>query len=1047
MKRALKIIGWTLLGIVLTVVVAATIVCYVVFTPERLTPIARQAADRFITAEHQIGSVDLTFFSTFPRFGLRADGLLIINPKAGAQNDTVVSAPKLVATVDVMEFLNHRNLHVHEAILDEAFVNFYIAPDGTTNLTDVFVTSPDTTEEDTTAFSLPFKELRVDGLRVKARYITFEDAKDTISAALGETGLAASAAKWSDMFVSLDAKDVCASLKGDRYADSISVRLDAPMAINLDSMHFAFRRAELAVNEFALVLSGSADIRDSITLDLGLATKGKWQIKPLMALVPEKFAKSLSDLDVDGEAELEAVIQGFVSETQMPRVQAHLTLEDGEGSYKPLPYTLRDMELDANADIRLTEGEISNVEIHRLAAKTKDSKLAANGRIEDLMGDMLLDLALNLDANLPDFAYFLPEKMDLSGRAKGTAKARIRLADLTAMRLEKGKISADLDLKDIHYAMDSMVADLPRTHATIQMPNPRPSKPKVNWAHIGLITDRVDFEMATPLKAALKESTIQLEAGNMLSKDPVLYAAVGLDSERPVEVEMDSMGGTIDAPTLQLYAEYNTKDTTVMPVVQATLKCDALDGFFKDIKADKAELGISRLEASLSGGRKDKSAPRLQAKLHTSALDARMGDELSAKTGTLALEAAARYKAGEENILLQWNPRLKVDLKSGELNIPERLPEPVYIPSIEFSYSNREMTIANSRIELGNSDLNIAGTVRNIGKWFRHEAILEGKLDVVSDHCDANQLMAWFSADKGSEEDTPTASEGERSNSETVQQQSGPTAESDPFLVPTDVDLALTTHIRSVDVFNQNAKDLKGGLYIKDGTLILDEMGFVCRAAKLQLTAMYRSQRRNHLYLGFDYHMIDVDIDELLTMIPNLEQMVPMLSSFKGAARFHLAAETYLNSAYQPKLSTLRGAASLTGKDLVVLDGETFSKISKLLLFNKKTENRIDSIDAEITIYKNEIDVYPLCVQMDNYMVALGGRHNTDMTFDYDINVLSPIYLGVNVSGNIDDLKIKLAKCKFARDFKPHWYQKADNQSRELRERIKQSMEKNVRIQ
>ena len=884
----------------------------------------------------------------------------------------------------------------------------------------------------------------MDGLRVKARYITFEDAKDTISAALGETGLAASAAKWSDMFVSLDAKDVCASLKGDRYADSISVRLDAPMAINLDSMHFAFRRAELAVNEFALVLSGSADIRDSIALDLGLATKGKWQIKPLMALIPAKFAKSLSDLDVDGEAELEAVIQGFVSETQMPRVQAHLTLEDGEGSYKPLPYTLRDMELDANADIRLTEGEISNVEIHRLAAKTKDSKLVANGRIEDLMGDMLLDLALNLDANLPDFAYFLPEKMDLSGRAKGTAKARIRLADLTAMRLEKGKISADLDLKNIHYAMDSMVADLPKTHATIQMPNPRPSKPKVNWAHIGLITDRVDFEMATPLKAALKESTIQLEAGNMLSKDPVLYAAVGLDSERPVEVEMDSMGGTIDAPALRLYAEYNTKDTTVMPVVQATLKCDALDGFFKDIKA---ELGISRLEASLSGGRKDKSAPRLQAKLHTSALDARMGDELSAKTGTLALEAAARYKAGEENILLQWNPRLKVDLKSGELNIPERLPEPVYIPSIEFSYSNREMTIANSRIELGNSDLNIAGTVRNIGKWFRHEAILEGKLDVVSDHCDANQLMAWFSADSGSEEETPTASEGERSNSETVQQQSGPTAESDPFLVPTDVDLALTTHIRSVDVFNQNAKDLKGGLYIKDGTLILDEMGFVCRAAKLQLTAMYRSPRRNHLYLGFDYHMIDVDIDELLTMIPNLEQMVPMLSSFKGAARFHLAAETYLNSAYQPKLSTLRGAASLTGKDLVVLDGETFSKISKLLLFNKKTENRIDSIDAEITIYKNEIDVYPLCVQMDNYMVALGGRHNTDMTFDYDINVLSPIYLGVNVSGNIDDLKIKLAKCKFARDFKPHWYQKADNQSRELRERIKQSMEKNVRIQ
>jgi len=678
-----------------------------------------------------------------------------------------------------------------------------------------------------------------------------------------------------------------------------------------------------------------------------------------------------------------------------------------------------------------------------LEAKTKKSALSAQGEIDDLMGDMLLDLKLKLDANLPDFAYFLPEKMNLDGKAKGTAKAKIRLDDLTEMRLEKGKISADLDLADIHYEMDSMMADLPKTHALLTLPNPKPSKPKANWVRIDLNTDKIDFEMAMPLKAKLKQSDIQLEAGNILSNDPVNYAAIGLQTERPVEIDMDTIGGIIDAPKLTMYAEYNTKDSTVMPVLQASLDCDALDGFYSDIKA---QLKASSLNAAISGGRKDKSAPRLKAQLTTAGLDARMGETLTAKTDRLHLEAAARYKANEENILLQWNPRLTVQLTNGETNLPELLPEPVYIPSIDFSYSNREMAIRDARLELGNSDLNLKGNVRNIGGWFRKDTILEGELDVVSDHCDANQLMAWFSADSGSEETAETADFNEQKQESTPAANNEPKSETEPFLVPTDVNLALNTHMREVEIFTQTATDLKGGLYVNDGTLILDEMGFVCRAAKLQLTAMYRTPRRNHLYLGMDYHMIDVDIDELLTMIPNLEQMVPMLSSFKGAAQFHLAAETYLNSQYQPKMSTLRGAASLTGKDLVVLDGETFSKISKLLLFNKKTENRIDSINAEMTIYKNEIDIYPLCVQMDNYMVALGGRHNTDMTFNYDINVLSPIYLGVNVSGNIDDLKIKLAKCKFAQDFKPHWYQKADNQSRELRERIKRSMEKNVRI-
>ena len=1006
--KALKIIGWTLLGLVLTVVAVACIAMYIIFTPERLTPVARQAADKFIACKYEIGEVDLTFFSTFPRFGLRADGLLLINPKEGAQNDTVVEAKHLVATVDVAEFFNHQNLHVYEAILDDASVNFYIAPDGTTNLSGAFITSPDTVEEiDTTAFSLPFNELRVDGLRIKANAITFVDAKDTIEASLGETELSAKAESWDDMLIGLEAKDVCARLKGETYADNLHVELIAPMAMNLDSMHFAFDGAYLSVNEFGIRLEGDITLGDVIDMDARLTTD-TWDIESVMAIVPKRFTKSIEAYKLQGDITLDASAKGTYSDSSMPVVT-----------------------------------------LHQLKANLWKSQLEAKGTISDIEKDMLLDLNLALNANLPDFKAFLPKAMTLTGKTKGTANSKIHLSDLTEMRLHKGKIGADLTLKDIHYAMDSMIADLPATHAVIQIPNSKPSKPKVNWARIDLETDKLDFSMATPLKAALKKSSIQLEAGNVLSNDPVLYAAVGLQSERPIEVEMDSMGGTIDAPKLKAYAEYNTKDTTVMPVLQASIDCDALDGFFKDITAD---LKASQLEASLSGGRKDKSAPRLKAKLNTQALNARMGEELKAKTGKLALEVGARYNKNGENVLLQWNPRLNINLKDGEVNIPERLPEPVFIPSIEFSYSNREMNIANSRIELGNSDLNLKGNVQNIGKWFRHEDILIGELDIVSNHCDANQLLAWFSADEGSEEENnPTPSlptgEGEKTVTTTsLEGRTGGVSESDPFLVPTDVDLALNTHMQSVDIFNQNAKDLKGGIYVRNGILILDEVGFVCRAAKLQLTGMYRTPRRNHLYAGFDYHMIDVDIDELLTMIPDLEQMMPMLSSFKGAAEFHLAAETYLNSQYKPKMSTLRGAASLTGKDLVVLDSETFSKISKLLLFNKKTENKIDSINAEITIYKNEIDVYPLCVQMDNYMVALGGRHNTNMTFDYDINVLSPIYLGVNVSGTIDDLQIKLAKCKFAQDFRPRWFDKTDTQSRELRERIKQSMEKNVRI-
>ena len=941
--KALKILCWTLLGIVLTVVAVVSIAMYVVFTPQRLTPVAREAADRFIACPYEIGEVDLTFFSTFPRFGLRADGLLLINPMEGAQNDTVVEAKHFVATVDVKEILDKNNLHVYELILEDAKVNFYIAPDGKTNLSDAFITSPDTTEEDTAAFSLPFDKLKVDGRHIQAHAITFVDAKDTIEASLGETELSAKAESWDDMLLALDAKDVCATLQGERYADSLHLELIAPMAMNLDAMHFALDGARLAVNEFDLRLEGDVTLGDAIDMDMRLET-GTWDIESLMAIVPASMTKSIKPDKLKGNIALDATAKGMYSDTQMPVVT-----------------------------------------LHALKANLWKSQLEAKGVISDIESDMLLDLQLALDANIPDFKAFIPKGMTVVGKTKGTLDAKIRMSDLSEMRLEKGQIAANLNLAGIRYEQDSILAILPRSKAKILIPNAQPSKKQVNWARVDLEADKIDFVMGKTIDAFMDAPVIHAEVANIL-KDQEIYFA--------------------------------------------TIRVDALDAIYEDIKADLKE---SELEAFYSGEGK------IGAKLKTTSLNGRMGEELIAKTGPLALEVSSRYDEKGENALLKWNPRVKIDLKNGELDLPNRLPERVHITSIEFKYSNREMTIDNSRIELGNSDLNLKGHVRNIGKWFRHEDILQGELEVISDHCDANQLLVWFSDDKGSEETEEEAAKAAAAKDSA-------TVESEPFLVPTDVDLALMTHMREVEIFNQHAKDLKGGIYVKDGTLILDEVGFVCRAAKLQLTAMYRTPRRNHIYTGLDYHMIDVDIDELMTMIPNLEEMVPMLSSFKGAAQFHLAVETYMNSQYKPKMSTLRGAASLTGKDLVVLDGETFSKISKLLLFNKKTENKIDSINAELTIYKNEIDVYPLCVQMDNYMVALGGRHNTNMTFDYDINVLSPIYLGVNVSGTMDDLQIKLAKCKFAQDFKPHWYQKADTQSRELRERIKQSMEKNVRI-
>ncbi|OQC02756.1 MAG: hypothetical protein BWX77_01018 [Bacteroidetes bacterium ADurb.Bin090] len=248
-------------------------------------------------------------------------------------------------------------------------------------------------------------------------------------------------------------------------------------------------------------------------------------------------------------------------------------------------------------------------------------------------------------------------------------------------------------------------------------------------------------------------------------------------------------------------------------------------------------------------------------------------------------------------------------------------------------------------------------------------------------------------------------------------------------------------------VGNQIATNLTGRLYVKDDALVLEEIGFVSAAARLKLTALYRSPRPNHLYLGLDYHMVDIQIDELLSMFPDLDTIMPMLSSFKGQGEFHLAAETYLDKNYNLKKSTLRGASSIRGDNLVLMDSETFGKISKILMFNKKTENKIDSLSAEFTVFKNEVDVYPFTIVMDKYKAVVGGRHNLDMSFDYHISLLEsplPMRLGVNISGTMDDLKIRPAACKYPENYRPVSRRIVDAQKLELRKLIRETLIKQM---
>ncbi len=1053
MKKFWKIFGITLGSLLGVILIAVLVAIYVVFTPARLTPIVRNVAADFITCDHEIGEVELTFFSTFPEFGLKVNGLYIVNPMEGAPSDTLLAAPEVVATVDVMKFLNESNLAVHTLRLADAQANIFINKAGKTNF-DVFPASTDTIEEpDTTAFSLPFNELAVDNLELVASKIRFVSEQDSINAMLDNTMLTSNISSWDDVNVGLDVEALSLQIGAEELADSLHVSIHLPhTGVNLAAMQFTLRNAALGINAFDINVNGTVSLQDDIALDATLALQD-WQVVEVLKLVPDSYLSMLNGIDIDGGLlSLSAHAKGVLNDSTMPIVDASLSLSDAQGAYKEVfPYYLQKIDLQAAAHLDLNDSLASTAIIDQLYATTGTTSVTASGSVSELLADMLCDLKLNLNVHLPDVEYYLndtkPYANTLQGKMQGTAQAKIRLSDLTDMNLKRGNISGNFYLTDLDVAYDSMLVQAPKAELGFMIPNrtkdqEQKTKNKTNWIDATLKLNGLNFVM-DDIHATLGESNLSLQASDVLSKDPMLYANVALSSSA-IEADMDSMAATIQQPALTAYVEYDTKDSTAIPMADISLAFADLQGHYTDIVA---HLQQSDLAAELSGTRRDKSQPQLKATMHTAAIQASMGGDMKIDTKQLSLTASARHNPKAENVLLQWNPRLNVDFNEGVVDMAS-LSEKIYIPKIKFDYSNRQANIHESQVSVGNSHFALSGEVRNIGKWLREKGTLEGELNFVSEHTDVNELMLLVSADSGTEEDiqAPQSPEGGASASEQSPLLQEGTGEANPFLVPKNVNLTLNTHIKEALVFDQVARNLGGKLYIQDGVLVLEEMGFICNAAKLQLTAMYKTPRRNHIYCGLDYHMIDINIQELVNMIPQIDTMMPMLRSFRGAGEFHIAAETYMNANYDLKTSTLRGACSISGKDLVLLDGETFSKIAKILMFSKKTENKVDSISVEATLFKKNIDIYPFCLSMDNYMAAVGGRHNLDMSFDYHIDLLSPFYIGVDVKGTFDDLKIRPAKVKYAKDFRPIFRREVDTQSANLKQQIRNSLKKNVQI-
>ncbi len=1034
MKKPLKIGLISLGSILLLIIIAASIALFCIFSPSKLAKIVNSQADRFLTCEFHMDNAGLTFFKTFPKIGLDLENVVLKNPQNADVSDTLLFVKDCLATLNIRELIKNKHAEINDFSLENGLLNLYVDENGNGNY-DVF-RSNDTSSFD---YSIDLQKVKAKNLDIryqngKAKQKAAAKGVDlTVNGKFENNNIEGKAKIYADNLVfamkdstalSFSGDDVMVSYDGvftdfnlidgnlvadvsntvlchdtTTYLNGMDLSVSSDLQADLSALDFELQETRLKLEDQTLDVNGSVDIdtlSSDIHTDLHYET-GNWNIDWILPLIPRSIiGNTLDDMQIHGTLALEGDVKGTLSDKETPKVTSGIKWTNGDFAMKDLPLDFTNVE--GHFDLNLDLDNQTDLTVKSLSATTrKRNKITASGTVKNLLGKMLLNILATGKLHVADFKDFLPEDFTEYG-GKADLKVNTQLTydpekEFTVDNITKATINGQFtDLKMLYE--DTMSVYSPDLQVDLTFPVTEKPYKIDEWLNAKVKTSELSIQnIRTRERKEINGSSIQLDAYT----NNLLDSTVDLKFATTYKLNQLSMwADTISAHLSNPQGVFVLKNMNQMRL---------------DYNGNNAIVYVSNSGQSTSS---------------------KKGNLIDFSMDKLNLKAEIDYKDNEENPLLRWSPVVKLQTTNAKADIRD-IAHAIKIPALDIDFNPKKCVLKKANIQFGQSAASLTGTITGIEPFLHGTGLLKGNLDLVADYLNLNELMDLADGFGAPDSLIEQAEQIEAKNGDS------------PFIVPFGMDVNMKTTIKKALYEDVEFRNIAGRVYVKDGVLVLEEMGLTNDAARMQLTAMYRTPRMNHLFLGFDFHLLDIKIDKLIAMIPEVDTILPMLKAFSGNAEFHFAAETYLKSNYDIKYSTLRGAAAINGHDLVVLDSETYKNIAKKLMFSKKTENKIDSLSTEITIYKNEIDVYPFLLSIDKYSAIISGRHNLDMTYDYNISLVKPIRIGLDIIGLEDKLKFKVGKAKYATMFQPEKRKVVETSVLELKTLINKTLQANVK--
>lgn len=946
-KKTLKISGITLGTVLLVLLVAIAFVINFIVTPKKLTPVVLDAANQTLNAHLDMESVELTFFSTFPQFGLKVkNGSLVskaLNDSSWCKTDSLLSFKECVLTVNPIAYLTENRIVVHNLSLEEVAVYAYRNKAGKANW-EVTRASVDTIPADTASTDFN-SEIDIRNIELKHANLVFDDRNTDIYSRIDDANLKLrlSLTKGiSTLGLKFDNKNILFWQQGELLVNKIATSLRTDIMVDRQTAVWKLKDTELDVNGIRLDVNG-AFRRDTVAKTIGMDLEYGLHapsMETVLRMIPKSYVKD-TKVSAKGEVTVSGRVRGVYGDKKLPAVSLKIGIKEASAQYKGLPYGIDEVTADFDAYVDLMRHQPSYLNLKIFHFKGAHTEVLADAKVDDLLDDPLITFHTKSTVDLDALAKTFPlqESVTITGKLDADMGMKCRLSALKKQDIGRMKLGGKLELKDFELKDTAKDFDF-----------------------LGNATFR--FRDNETLQAQMDVRKLVLRS-RFLSSD--------------IERLVANVSST------------NPQDTNRI----VSLQCDMEVSKLRASMGDSIKLYSARAKAQAALGPQevDVTKPAIDFSLRADSLF------FSAAGTRMAMNVAGiKMKADKLNDSL-WMPKGIVGFNRLRFRTPE-FGLPIRMSKTAVTVDGPKITLKNASVRIGRSNMTATGDMMGVYRAMTKGEKLTAHLSLTSDLIDCNQLINSLSFPEDTTE---------------VLTDSVP-SEMKLFVIPRNIDFELQTDLKKVIFEKMLFENVHGAVDIKNQAIHLEDLSIRALDADMKAVMVYKAGSPRGGYAGFDFKIRNINIAKLVDFVPALDTIVPMLRSFKGRVMFDVAADARLDSAMNIRIPTLRSAIHIKGDSLVLMDGETFAEISKMLMFKNKKENVFDSISVNVTVHDGNVTVYPFLVEIDRYKAAVGGEQGLDMNFNYHISILKsplPFKAGVNISGNLDKMKFRIGKAKY----------------------------------